>query len=349
MNIINIQNKHTRTKFLITSLVTLLTFLVLQAIISVPNVSAQKVTGAALDKQAKDACSKQPDVAGCVVGYKLAYNNPGAKPEVLCPAPIPGATSSCAQGISLGASGLFADTDPARQACKKYDTKQTQANFKACLVGYDLMKQHGSLGKANKCSGNTKEACETGAKAGKKKYDADQKQKEEERNKANAPKDKTGADKMLVEYTKDCKNYDPSKHKDKKWNRCKTIRGALASTGCNFGKGKASEKALDNCQKKINREFGDVTTQSDIDLAPLETAGAEADEGTIVSIKNIIFGLAGSLALLFVVIGGVRYILSRGDPNATAQAKNTIIYAIVGLIVTIMAYAIVGFVVNSVL
>lgn len=85
-----------------------------------------------------------------------------------------------------------------------------------------------------------------------------------------------------------------------------------------------------------------------IDLKPVKNGGVEANGSTINSVKNIVFGLAGSLAFLFIVIGGVRYILSRGDPNATAQAKNTIIYALVGLIVTILAYAIVGFVLGSI-
>lgn len=65
-------------------------------------------------------------------------------------------------------------------------------------------------------------------------------------------------------------------------------------------------------------------------------------------IVNIVFSLAGALALLFVVIGGVRYILSQGDPNAASQAKNTILYAVVGLVITVLAYAIVRFVVNNI-
>jgi hypothetical protein len=87
--------------------------------------------------------------------------------------------------------------------------------------------------------------------------------------------------------------------------------------------------------------------ETELDLKPVKNGGVSANESTINSVKNIVFGLAGSLALLFVVIGGFRYILSRGDPNATAQAKNTIIYALVGLIVTVLAYAIVGFAIGN--
>lgn len=74
----------------------------------------------------------------------------------------------------------------------------------------------------------------------------------------------------------------------------------------------------------------------------------DTSEAQIQIVVNFIFGLAGALTLLFIVIGGLKYILSQGDPNATAQAKNTIIYAVVGLIVTVIAYAIVRFVVSMI-
>jgi hypothetical protein len=73
-----------------------------------------------------------------------------------------------------------------------------------------------------------------------------------------------------------------------------------------------------------------------------------AGDAQIQLVVNFIFGLAGALSLLFIVIGGMRYIISQGDPNAVGQAKNTIIYALVGLIVTVIAYSIVRFVVSSI-
>ena len=49
-----------------------------------------------------------------------------------------------------------------------------------------------------------------------------------------------------------------------------------------------------------------------------------------------------------IVIGGVRYTVSNGDSNAVTGAKNTIMYAIVGLVVAIIAYALVNFVVVNI-
>ena len=62
---------------------------------------------------------------------------------------------------------------------------------------------------------------------------------------------------------------------------------------------------------------------------------------------RLAFGVAGGIALLIVSIGGFKYVLSQGNPQETAKAKNTIIYAMVGLAVIITAYAIVTFVVTN--
>lgn len=62
---------------------------------------------------------------------------------------------------------------------------------------------------------------------------------------------------------------------------------------------------------------------------------------------SVVFALAASIAVLMIVIAGFRYILAHGDSNAMAQARNSIIYAVVGLVVIMAAYAIVTFVVKG--
>lgn len=66
---------------------------------------------------------------------------------------------------------------------------------------------------------------------------------------------------------------------------------------------------------------------------------------TIGNITNILLYLAGAIAVVMIIIGGVRYATSQGDQSAITSAKNTVLYAVIGLIVTIIAYAIVNFVV----
>ena len=48
------------------------------------------------------------------------------------------------------------------------------------------------------------------------------------------------------------------------------------------------------------------------------------------------------------IYGGIRYVLSSGDSGAVQNAKNTIMYAIIGLVIAILAYAIVNFVIGSI-
>lgn len=57
--------------------------------------------------------------------------------------------------------------------------------------------------------------------------------------------------------------------------------------------------------------------------------------------------LVGVIALGFIVYGGFRYIMSRGDEREVETAKNTITYAVIGIIVIGLAYAIVTFVVGA--
>lgn len=62
---------------------------------------------------------------------------------------------------------------------------------------------------------------------------------------------------------------------------------------------------------------------------------------------NVLLFLTGALAVLMIVYGGFKYVTSRGESSEVTSAKNTILYAVVGLVVAILAYAIVRFVVGS--
>ena len=62
------------------------------------------------------------------------------------------------------------------------------------------------------------------------------------------------------------------------------------------------------------------------------------------NVINYALFAAGALALIFILIGGLQYVLSSGNPQNTAKAKNTITYAIIGLVIVIMALVIVKFV-----
>lgn len=69
--------------------------------------------------------------------------------------------------------------------------------------------------------------------------------------------------------------------------------------------------------------------------------------GIFQQITNILLFLIGVLSVIMMIIGGMRYVLSGGNKDAVTSAKNTILYAIVGLIVAILAFAIVDFVIRT--
>ena len=89
-----------------------------------------------------------------------------------------------------------------------------------------------------------------------------------------------------------------------------------------------------------------LASASVVNLSPLPQT---ADTSTIIStVLSIVFGIVGALALLFITISGLRYITSAGDPQKTAQAKEGIIYALVGLAIAISAEALVSFFIGKV-
>ena len=53
----------------------------------------------------------------------------------------------------------------------------------------------------------------------------------------------------------------------------------------------------------------------------------------------------GAVSVIMIIIGGFRYVTSQGDQTQMQSAKNTILYAVIGVVVSIAAYAIVSFVV----
>jgi hypothetical protein len=75
--------------------------------------------------------------------------------------------------------------------------------------------------------------------------------------------------------------------------------------------------------------------------------GGASLEVNLQTIVNILLFVLGAVAVIMIVIGGIRYATSNGDSSAIKGAKDTILYSVIGLIVAILAYAIVNFVITS--
>lgn len=63
-----------------------------------------------------------------------------------------------------------------------------------------------------------------------------------------------------------------------------------------------------------------------------------------VTVTNILLFIIGAIAVIMLIVGGIRYVVSAGDQTAVTSAKNTILYAIIGIIVAFLAYAAVNFI-----
>jgi uncharacterized Tic20 family protein len=65
------------------------------------------------------------------------------------------------------------------------------------------------------------------------------------------------------------------------------------------------------------------------------------------TITNVLLFIIGAVAVIMIILGGIRYTISNGDSNQITSAKNTILYGVIGIIVALLAYAIVNFVVGA--
>ena len=72
-----------------------------------------------------------------------------------------------------------------------------------------------------------------------------------------------------------------------------------------------------------------------------------AFEGFLKKVVNILIFIIGAISVIMIIVGGLRYVLSGGDQNSVKAGKDTILYAVIGLVVSLMAYAIVNFVIGS--
>jgi len=98
---------------------------------------------------------------------------------------------------------------------------------------------------------------------------------------------------------------------------------------------------------------GDTTSalslQDGINDAGQGTGGSTTDLGdTFKTIVNVLLYIVGALSVIMLIYGGIRYTVSGGNDKNIAAAKNTIMYAIIGLVISFLAYAIINWVLVAV-
>ena len=79
---------------------------------------------------------------------------------------------------------------------------------------------------------------------------------------------------------------------------------------------------------------------------PSELFGGEGSIFT--TVVNVLLFVIGALSVIMLIIGGFRYVISGGNASNVTAAKNTILYAIVGLVIAFLAFAVVNWVLGAI-
>jgi FtsH-binding integral membrane protein len=90
------------------------------------------------------------------------------------------------------------------------------------------------------------------------------------------------------------------------------------------------------------KNFADDPTAFDTNLPH-----TSASHNQLADILQIVIAVLAALAILFIVIAGLRFVTAQGNPQEVSKARNTIVYAIVGLLIAIIAEAIVALVLKN--
>jgi hypothetical protein len=73
-------------------------------------------------------------------------------------------------------------------------------------------------------------------------------------------------------------------------------------------------------------------------------AGGQSFPEALSSITDLLLFIIGAIGVIVIIVGGIRYATSGGDQTAVTGAKNTILYAVIGIVVAFLAYAVVKFI-----
>ena len=102
-------------------------------------------------------------------------------------------------------------------------------------------------------------------------------------------------------------------------------------------------------QNNINGNLcaGSNGTFANPDTSCAGTGATDSVAKLITTIVNVLSIIVGAVAVIMIIVGGFRYITSAGNPEGAKTARNTILYAIIGLVIVALAQLIVHFVINK--
>ena len=88
---------------------------------------------------------------------------------------------------------------------------------------------------------------------------------------------------------------------------------------------------------------GTIQSGADAARGNGQTANLFGSTGIFSTITNVLLFILGAISVIMIIIGGLRYVISGGNSTNVTAAKNTILYAIVGVIIALQSYAIINF------
>lgn len=120
---------------------------------------------------------------------------------------------------------------------------------------------------------------------------------------------------------------------------------ALAQAGSNPGNGNPNAKIQANTCQGSNLDF--VGTASDQTCTTVTGGSAAQANTTVATVINVFSVIVGAVSVIMIIYGGFRYITSGGESGNISSAKNTILYAIIGLVIVALSQFIVKFVLSK--
>jgi hypothetical protein len=96
--------------------------------------------------------------------------------------------------------------------------------------------------------------------------------------------------------------------------------------------------------EKLNYFVGSIIDPNEVNVPKTNLSG----NGKITELLNYSFGVLAAICFLVIVIAGVQFVLSSGEPQKVNTARSAIIYAAVGLAISLSAMLIVSFVLGNV-
>lgn len=109
----------------------------------------------------------------------------------------------------------------------------------------------------------------------------------------------------------------------------------------------ALQPTVANAQTCSTDGSGGLSSGADCARGTGQSSDLFGDAGIFRKITNVLLFIIGAISVIMLIIGGIRYVVSGGDSGAVTGAKNTILYAVIGIVVALLAYALVNFVIGS--